>query len=120
MSAYERYCEVRDKLGVKNAQVASACGIGQSTFSDWKNGRSTPKPEKMRKIADYLGTTVDYILTGEKSDGYYVNPKTADIAQQIFENKELSLLFDVQKDMSPEDLQAIYQMALALKRKESN
>ena len=40
------------------------------------------------------------------------------MAQEIFENKELRALFDVQRGMSVEDLQALHNMALALKRKE--
>ena len=44
--------------------------------------------------------------------------KTAQVAQEIFENKELKALFDVQKDMDPDDLRAMHSMALALKRKE--
>ena len=44
--------------------------------------------------------------------------KTAEVAQEIFENKELRALFDVQRDMDPDDLKALHNMALALKRKE--
>ncbi|MGP1349007.1 MAG: helix-turn-helix domain-containing protein [Stomatobaculum sp.] len=50
--------------------------------------------------------------------GYYHNPETAQAAQEIFENKELRLLFDAARDSSPEDLQTVHQMLLALKRKE--
>lgn len=37
------------------------------TCNDWKAGRYTPKQEKMQKIADFLGVTVDYIMTGNES-----------------------------------------------------
>ena len=72
------------------------------------------------QIADFLEVSTDYLLTGEenKNDKYYLNDKTAQVAQEIFENKELRALFDVQKDMQPEDLRALHNMALALKRKE--
>ena len=40
------------------------------------------------------------------------------VFREIFENKELKALFDVQKDMDPDDLRALHSMALALKRKE--
>lgn len=52
------------------------------------------------------------------SVGYYLNDETARVAQEIFESKELRMLFDVQRDMEPEDLKALHNMALALKRKE--
>ena len=31
-------------------------------FTDWKNGKSIPKLDKVRVIADYLGVTTDYIM----------------------------------------------------------
>lgn len=66
-SAYERYCEIRNKLSYKDSDVAKGASITKSTFSDWKAGRYTPKQEKMQKIADFLGVTVDYIMTGNES-----------------------------------------------------
>ena len=60
-------------------------------------------------------------MTGQEKEGgekYYINDETASIAQEIFENKELRLLFDAAKDAQPEDLQTVHQMLLALKRKE--
>lgn len=65
---YEIYCKLRDEKGVKDADVARETEITKSTFTDWKNGRSVPGSEKMKKIAEYFGVTVDYILTGEKPE----------------------------------------------------
>ena len=65
---YEIYCKLRDEKGVKDADVARETEITKSTFTDWKNGRSVPGSEKMKKIAEYFGVTVDYILTGENPE----------------------------------------------------
>lgn len=118
---YEIYCKLRDDRGMKDADVARETGITKSTFSDWKNGRSKPKDAKLKKIADLFGVSVEYLRTGEEDgniEKYYINDETAQVAQEIFENKELRALFDVQKDMDPDDLRALHNMALALKRKE--
>lgn len=116
---YEIYCKLRDSLGYKDSDVARETGITKSTFSDWKSGRSTPKDEKLGKIAKLFGVTIEYLRTGEESEsGYYLNEETAKMAQAIFENKELRGLFDSAKDASPEDLQTVHNMLLALKRKE--
>lgn len=56
---YAKYVELRDKKGIRDADVAKATEIPQSTFTDWKNGKSSPKLEKLIKIADYLGVTLD-------------------------------------------------------------
>ena len=71
---------------------------------------------RMSKIFD---VSVDYLMKGEKTETkYYLNDETAAIAQSIFENKELRLLFDAAKDAPPEDLSTVHAMLLALKRKE--
>lgn len=63
---YENYCKIRDAKRYRDADVVRATGITKSTFSDWKSGRSCPKNEKLQKIANFLGVTVDYLLTGEE------------------------------------------------------
>lgn len=62
---YEIYCKLRDSKGLKDSDIAKATGITKSTFSDWKNGRSKPKDEKLLKIAEFFGVTLDYLRTGE-------------------------------------------------------
>lgn len=121
MTKYEKYCKLRDAKNMKDSNVAALTGIGKSTFSDWKSGRSKPKNDKLQKIADCLGVSIDYFTSEgseERSVGYYINDETAAIAQNIFENRELRLLFDAAKDAEPEDLETVHSMLLALKRKE--
>ena len=45
-------------------RVSKATGIPASTFTDWKNGRSVPKADKLKKIADYFGVSLDYLMGG--------------------------------------------------------
>lgn len=121
MTKYEKYCKLRDAKNMKDSNVAALTGIGKSTFSDWKSGRSEPKNDKLQKIADCLEVSVNYFTddnSDERSVGYYINDETAAIAQDIFENKELRLLFDAARDADPEDLETVHSMLLALKRKE--
>ena len=63
---YEIYCKLRDEKGIKDSDVVKSTGITKSTFSDWKSGRSKPKNDKLQKIADYFGVTVDYLMTGKE------------------------------------------------------
>ena len=64
---YEIFERLLKERGVTAYKVSKSTGIGASTFSDWKNGRSTPKQEKLQKIADYFGVTVDYLITGQEN-----------------------------------------------------
>ena len=43
-------------------RVAKATGIPNSTFTDWKNGRSTPKVDKLARIAEYFSITLDELM----------------------------------------------------------
>lgn len=118
---YEIFSELLQIHGVTPYKVSKETGVSQSTLSDWKRGISTPKQDKLQKIADYFNVSLEYLMTGEEKEGgerYYLNDETAQVAQEIFENKELRALFDVQRNMNAEDLKALHQMALALKRKE--
>lgn len=65
---YEVYQRLLDEKGLKNADVARATGISNMTLSDWKRVKSTPKADKMQKIADYLGVSVDYLVTGKEHE----------------------------------------------------
>lgn len=59
---YTTYAELRDAKGVNDSTVAKETGIPKSTFTDWKNGRSKPKIEKLLKIAAYFGTPVENLI----------------------------------------------------------
>ena len=48
--------------GVTVYQVAKATGIAASTFSDWKSGRSTPKADKLARIAEFFSVSLDELL----------------------------------------------------------
>lgn len=46
-------------------RLSKETGIPASTFSDWKSGRSVPKADKLRRIADYFGISTDSLLGSE-------------------------------------------------------
>ena len=115
----ERIKELCRIKGVSMNKLEEILGFGKGYIS--KLGESTPNTAKIKKIADYFNVSVEYLMTGEEKEGgerYYLNDDTTDMAQKIFENKELRVLFDAAKDASPEDLETVHSMLLALKRKE--
>lgn len=119
MTVYERIESLRKERKISQGNLEKELGFSNGSISKWKT--SMPKPERLQKIADYFGVSVDYLMTGKEKEGgekYYINGETASIAQEIFDNKELRLLFDAAKDAQPDDLQTVHQMLLALKRKE--
>lgn len=61
---YEIFVELLRNKGVTAYQVCKATGIAGATISDWKKGKSTPKQDKLKKIADYFEVSLDYLTTG--------------------------------------------------------
>lgn len=98
---YEIFAKLLDESGKKAIDVSRATSIPSSTFTDWKKGRSTPKQDKLQKIADYFGVSIEYLMTGEEptidtsAQGYYIDEETARTAQEIYNNDKI--LFDVYK-----------------------
>ena len=51
----------------------------------------------------------------KQEQGYYINEETKRIAQEIFDNKDLRILFDASRKAKPEDLKFIIEMAKRFK-----
>ncbi|GGF86413.1 helix-turn-helix domain-containing protein [Paenibacillus aceti] len=59
---YEIFEELLEKHNVTAYRVAKETGITTATFTSWKQGKYTPKQDKLQKIADYFGVTLDYLM----------------------------------------------------------
>lgn len=64
---YEIFSNLLQKYGVTAYKVSKETGVSQSTLSDWKRGISTPKQDKLQKIANYFGVSLTYLLTGNET-----------------------------------------------------
>lgn len=110
---YEIFEQLLQKYGVSAYKVSKATGVTQSTLSDWKRGRSTPKSENMKKLADYFGVSIDYLMTGKESEPKepQLKPKDEKDIQVILSNteqllKQEGLMFDG-NPASPEAIDSI-------------
>ena len=61
----DTFAKLLKEKKLKPIDVSKATGISPATLSDWKTGKSKPKQDKLIKIADYFGVTVDYLMTGQ-------------------------------------------------------
>lgn len=114
---FEKLCKEK---GVTAYRVSKDTGISTATLSDWKTGKSNPKADKIQILANYFNVNAEYIQTGDENSQqheYYTDDTTKQLAEEMATNPDLRALYDVQRNMDPEDLKALYGMALALKRK---
>ncbi len=115
--------KIREQSGLTQQQLADKLGISRSAVGMYEKGEREPNFETLELIADTFNVDMNYLL-GKKPtteiipDSYYLNEDTKKIAQEIYENKELSLLFDAARTAKPEDLETVHTMLTALKRKE--
>lgn len=65
---YEIFERLLKEKNLKGADVTRATGIASSTLTDWKKGRYTPKQDKLQKIADFLGVSLEYLTTGKEKE----------------------------------------------------
>lgn len=64
--SYEVFAKLLEAHGITPYRIYKATGVPQSSMSEWKRGNSMPKIDKLQKIADYFGVTVDYLLGKEE------------------------------------------------------
>lgn len=86
---YEIFLKLLEEKGVSAYKVGKATGIAGSTFTDWKTGRSAPKQDKLQKIADYFGVTLDYLMTGEDQNSPY-SDDMADLFIEISRSNDVN------------------------------
>ncbi len=60
---YEKFAALLEQTNKSAYRVAADTGINASVFSDWKSGKSKPKVDKLKILADYFGTTIEYFIS---------------------------------------------------------
>lgn len=62
---YNVFSKLLQERDVTAYAVSKATGVSQSTLSDWKNGKSVPKIDKLKLIADFFGVPLEAFTTPE-------------------------------------------------------
>lgn len=95
----DRFNSVSKEAGKKKKYLADRMGVSASIFSDWANGKSSPRPEYLEILANELNTTPEYLMgesdqkekaTGIAADSY--KAKLLQLAQDLDEEKAAKML----------------------------
>ncbi len=97
------FLELNDKQPV---DLVNDLKLPFSTVSNWVNGTKMPRMGNVELLAKYFGIEKSDLLEEKAKDGqgYYINPETAEIAQQVFQDPDLRLLFEAARDVKPENI----------------
>ena len=127
---YEIFESLLKKYGVTTYQVAKATGISTASFTGWKQGKWNFKQDKLQKIADYFGVTVDYLITGndspDKKESLLTTKDERDISKILEQTRQQllsqeGLMFDGDP-ASPEAIESILsamQIGMELEKKKN-
>ena len=61
-----RLKELRISKGFTQSELCKKVGVSQNTFTNWENGSREPNFKTLRKLANVLETTIDYLLGEEE------------------------------------------------------
>ncbi len=112
--------ELRKKKGLSQVELAEKLGFSKSLIGLYETGDRKPSFEALEAIADFFNISTDYLMGKDDKSVYYLDPEAAEMAQQIYDNPELRILFDASRKVSKEDLQFVVDMVKRLKKEDDH
>lgn len=73
---YIRLKELRDSLGLTQAEFGKSIGIAKSTYNNYETGIREPKSDFWIAVAQKYGVTIDYLM------GFSDNPCSASVKEK--------------------------------------
>ncbi|MBQ9942255.1 MAG: helix-turn-helix transcriptional regulator [Christensenellaceae bacterium] len=62
----DRIKNCRQSAGLSQEKVAELVGVSRQAVTKWETGQSAPSTENLFRLAEILGTTVDFLLADEE------------------------------------------------------
>lgn len=121
MTLRNRIKELANQKGLSLPNLESELDFGSGTIVKWD--KSTPNVDKLQKVANYFGVTIDYLMTGEEPDDRYAQYPTQeerDIARKLDKiiddiNNDKNLCYDGEK-IDDKSLKLLQDMLISVKR----
>lgn len=89
---YDKFEKLLEERGVTPYRVHKETGISTATLSDWKNGKSQPKQDKIEKICEYFNVPISYFY-GDETKSDLTSRDTKEITEML-NNMEIMLKQD--------------------------
>lgn len=111
----------RESLNLLQQDVADYVGVTKSAVSRWEKGEiENMGRSKIKRLAEILRLEPSVIIYGNQDivaeeTPYYLNDDTRAMAQEIFENPELRILFDASRKLKKKDIEAVIEITKRLK-----
>lgn len=110
---------LRNYLAANNfsqADMARQMHVSTATAAKWYTGQTMPRVDKIQSLCNWLRIEKSDLLESKNhKSAYYLNAETARIAQEVFEDPDLRILFDAARDSKPENIQFAADMLRRMK-----
>lgn len=87
MDFFDRLTVLMKERGLTHRMLENALGISNGSVSKWT--KSTPNVKTLKKLENYFGVSVDYLMTGKETNAPF-SDKNAELVAKIRNDAELS------------------------------
>lgn len=102
----DRMFRLVDTKFKEQKDFAAAIGVDASHISRWRNRKSSSYVKRLEKISRVLGVTPQYLLSGGTSEEDAASKESR--ADEVSEDDLKAAFWGGDKDLSPEDLDAMW------------
>ena len=103
----------RLEAGLTMKELADLVGVSEATVSRWESGNiATMKHSQISKLCKALGINPASLVPGiaPPAPAYYLDPETAEMAEELHKRKDMRMLFHAAKSSTPEDVKMVTDM----------
>lgn len=113
---YEKFEKLLKEKNVTPYRVHKETGISTATLSDWKNGKSQPKKDKIEKICNYFNVPLSYFYDEEEQGiSNLTRRDTKEITEMLNNMEDLLKQDGLMFDGDPASPEAIDSILSAMK-----
>lgn len=112
-----RLANLLSENNMSQTELASMLGVSESTVGKWLLKKSFPRMSILEKLSVIFNRPKAYFYDEEEQRStYYLNPETAQLAQELHDNPDLRILMDASKKLSPEDIKFVMDLVNRMKK----
>ena len=110
MDIVDRLFELVDKKFNEQQEFAALLGVDPTLPSRWRNRKSTSYQRRLPQIAEALGTTTEYLLTGNGPKKKTAPAKRSE-SDAISDDDIKAAFFEGAEDLTKEEMDALWAVA---------
>ncbi len=114
MTTGDRIKYYRKQAGLTQSELGKKLHTTGACISSWETDRTEPNLGQIVALAEFFDLNITDIVVPKEPD-YYANKETLEMAQAIFDNPDLRILFDAAQNSKANDLKMAADLLTRLK-----